>query len=173
MKKAHIIILILFLVAVSKQYSYCQDKTTAHMKENISFNLTPKQVALKWIEAYNSHNPDSAASLYDEKVTNIQLPWGKSVQGREAMRSTYQNVFRAFPDIHIEALNIIEEGSWVVVEWNFSGTMKGPFAGHSPNNNKFNMRGCEIFQIVDGKILIQHGYWDKNTMFSQLKLEGF
>lgn len=130
----------------------------------------PKQIVMKWVEAYNSHNPDAAVSLYDENVTNIQLPWEKTVQGQEAMRSTYLNVFRAFPDIRIEVDNLIEDGTWVVVEWRFSGTMKGEFAGHSPNNNTFNMRGCEIFQIVKGKILVQHGYWDKATMFNQLRI---
>ncbi len=142
------------------------------MNDNISCPLTPKQIALKWIEAYNGHNPDTIVSLYDENVTNIQFPWGKSVHGGEAMRLTYQNVFHAFPDIHIEAENIIEEGPWVVVEWNFRGTMKGEFAGHAPNGNEFSMRGCEIVQVVNERIIIQHGYWDKKTMLNQLKLEG-
>ncbi|MDF2159373.1 ester cyclase [Algoriphagus sp. CAU 1675] len=140
------------------------------MEENNLLNLTPKNLALKWIEFYNSHNPENAASLYHENVTNIQLPYDKPIQGRESMRITYENIFKAFPDIRIEALNIVENGTWVVVEWNFSGTMKGEFAGYSPNNNKFDMRGCEIFQIENGKILIQHGYWDRDTMFNQLKL---
>lgn len=139
------------------------------MKDNI-LNLTPRLISLKWIDAYNSHNPDTATALYDENVTNTQLPYGKAVHGREAMKKTYENLFRAFPDIHIEAENIIEQDSWVVVEWIFQGTMKGEFAGHSPNENKFRMHGCEIFQVVNGKIFVQHGYWDKNSMFSQLKL---
>mgnify|MGYP002349598050 FL=1 len=139
------------------------------MKDNI-LNLTPRQISLKWIDAYNSHNPDTATALYDENVTNTQLPYGKAVHGREAMKKTYENLFRAFPDIHIEAENIIEQDSWVVVEWIFQGTMKGEFAGHSPNENKFRMHGCEIFQVVNWKIFAQHGYWDKNSMFSQLKL---
>jgi steroid delta-isomerase-like uncharacterized protein len=131
---------------------------------------TPKQIAMRWVAAYNSHNPDAAAALYDDNVTNVQLPWGKPVQGREAMRATYLKVFQAFPNICVEVENLLEDGSWVVVEWRFSGTMRGEFAGHLPNNCTFNMRGCELFQIVDGKILVQHGYWDKATMFDQLKM---
>ncbi len=132
---------------------------------------TPKQIAMKWVEVYNSHNPDAAVSIYDESVTNVQFPWEKSVQGRDAMRLTYVNIFKAFPDIHVEIENVFEDGSWVIAEWQFSGTMKGEFAGHSPTNNTFTMRGCEIFQIINGKILVQHGYWDKATMFNQLKLK--
>lgn len=131
-----------------------------------------KQFVMKWVEAYNSHNPDLAASLYDENAINFQCPWNKSVHGREAIRNTYINVFKAFPDIHLKVENIVVEGTWVVVEWQFNGTMKGEFAGQAPNSNSFSMQGCEIFQISNGKILIQRGYWDKATMFSQLKISG-
>lgn len=133
-------------------------------------NLTPKQIAMIWVEAYNNHNSEIAASLYNENSRNLQFPWGKIVQGREAMHNTYINIFKAFPDIHIEVNNIVEEAPWIVIEWRFSGTMKGEFAGHAPNNNSFNINGCEIFQIENGKILIQHGYWDKATMFHQLNI---
>lgn len=125
---------------------------------------------MKWIAAYNSHDSEAAAVLYDENVTNMQLPWGKPVQGREAMRATYIKIFQAFPDIHIEIENLLEHDAWVVVEWRFSGTMRGEFAGHSPSNRAFKMRGCEIFQIVKGMIHVQHGYWDKATMFDQLAI---
>jgi steroid delta-isomerase-like uncharacterized protein len=134
-------------------------------------SMKAKQVAEKWVETYNSHNPDAVVELYDNNVTNIQLPWEKTIEGRDAMRNTYVNVFQAFPDIRIEIENIIENEQWVTVEWVFSGTMKGSFAGYTPNNNSFKMRGCEIFKIESGKILVQHGYWDKATMFSQLKLQ--
>lgn len=133
--------------------------------------MKPKQVAEKWVEAYNSHDPDAIIAIYDDNVTNIQLPWEKIIQGRDAMRNTFVNVFQAFPDIKIEIENIIENDQWVTIEWVFGGTMRGNFAGKPANNNSFKMRGCEIFKIENGKIVIQHGYWDKATMFSQLKLQ--
>ena len=134
-------------------------------------STTPSNTALKWIDAYNRHNIDQLIALYDEHATNVQLPWEKLIQGQEAIRLTYTNTFNAFPDIHIEAENLIEQGQWITLEWIFSGTMKGPFAGHAPNNNAFNMRGCEVFKIVNEKILQQHGYWDKSTLLKQLKLD--
>jgi steroid delta-isomerase-like uncharacterized protein len=130
--------------------------------------LTPEQIAIHWISAYNAHDVAAATALYDENVTNLQLPWGKTVQGREAMRGVYLKIFQAFPDIRIEAENIVEEGGAVVVEWRFGGTMRGEFAGHAPTGRAFDMRGCEVFRVHDGKIREQRGYWDKATMFAQL-----
>lgn len=131
---------------------------------------THRQFVMEWVAAYNSHNADAATALYDANVTNLQMPYGKPIQGREAMRATYVKVFQAFPDIRVQVENILEDGQWVAVEWIFSGTMQGEFANHPPNNSQFNLRGCELFQVVDGKIHAQRGYWDKATMFSQLKI---
>jgi len=131
---------------------------------------SPRQIVTQWVEAYNRHDPEAATALYDEKVTNIQLPWPQPVEGREAMRATYLKIFQSFPDIHVEVENLVENDPWITVEWRFSGTMRGEFAGHPPNGRTFEMRGCEVFQVVDGRIRQQHGYWDKATLFDQLGL---
>jgi steroid delta-isomerase-like uncharacterized protein len=90
------------------------------------------------------------------------------MQGREAMHATFVRIFQAFPDMRVEVENLIENGPWVVIEWRFNGTMQGEFAGHPPTGRRFDLQGCEIFQITGGKIRLQHGYWDKSTMFGQL-----
>jgi steroid delta-isomerase-like uncharacterized protein len=100
---------------------------------------------MKWVAAYNSHDPDTASALYAEDVLNVQLLWSTPVHGRDGMRTTFKKVFQAFPDIQAEVENLLEDGSRVVVEWRFSGTMRGECAGHSPINQAFTMRGCELF----------------------------
>lgn len=149
----------------------CSDPVCPKDGASVIASQSPKNIAMMWAAAYNSHDPDAAAALYDANVTNVQMPWEKPVHGREAMRATYVKVFKAFPDIHVEIENVLEDGQWIVVEWRFSGTMRGEFAGHPPNNSQFTMRGCELFRIMDGKIHSQHGYWDKATMFAQLNIK--
>jgi hypothetical protein len=41
--------------------------------------------------------------------------------------------------------NIFEDGEWAILEW------KDPLG----------LRGCEFFQVIDDKIKLQRGYWDK------------
>lgn len=41
--------------------------------------------------------------------------------------------------------NLFEAGEWAILEW------KDPLG----------LRGCGIFHIVDGRIKLQRGYWDK------------
>jgi hypothetical protein len=41
--------------------------------------------------------------------------------------------------------NLFEDGDWAILEW------KDPLG----------LRGCGFFQVLDGRILFQRGYWDK------------
>lgn len=129
---------------------------------------SPKEVAAQWVAAYNRHDVEAAIALYDEQAINIQQPWRKSVSGRDAMRAIYIHVFQAFPDIVVDAEHVTADGNRVAIEWCFRGTMRGEFAGHAPTNRAFTLHGCEIFELSDGRISIQRGYWDKATMLEQL-----
>ena len=50
--------------------------------------------------------------------------------------------------------NIFEDGEWAILEW------KDPLG----------LRGCGFFHIVDGKIKLQRGYWDKLSFLKQHNL---
>ena len=54
--------------------------------------------------------------------------------------------------IYVE--NIFEDGQWAILEW------KDPLG----------LRGCGFFQVVNGKILFQRGYWDKLSFLKQHNL---
>ena len=49
--------------------------------------------------------------------------------------------------------NLFEDGAWAILEW----------------RDPVGLRGCGFFQIADGMIQFQRGYWDK---LSFLKMHG-
>lgn len=132
--------------------------------------MVPKQVVMEWAAAFNRHEAAAAAAHYHDDATNIQVPWGEPVRGRQAIIDTFTSILQAFPDGHSEIEHTFEDGEWVIVEWSFSGTMRGEFAGHAPTGRGFTLRGCEFFHVTDGKIRSQRGYWDRATWFAQLGL---
>ena len=132
--------------------------------------MTAKQAVTEWAAAFNRHYAAAAAALYHDDATNIQVPWGEPVRGRQAMFDAFTAILRAFPDGHSEIEQTFEDGEWVIVEWTFGGTMRGEFAGHAPTGRRFMLRGCELFHVTEGKIRLQRGYWDRATWFSQLEL---
>lgn len=131
---------------------------------------TSRETVLAVIEAMNDQNLDSIAGLLHEDVINLQIPVGVEKRGRDVMLEHFPTIFRAFPDSNTRCISLFEDGEWVVCEWEYSGTWKGEFSGMQPNGNRFKFRGCEFYQIVDGKIKVQRGYWDKVSWFSQLEI---
>ncbi|MBL0727157.1 ester cyclase [Piscinibacter sp. HJYY11] len=135
-------------------------------------NLSVRDCALAWVQAYNSRNLDALMLCYDEHAVNVQHPWGKAVHGIAAIRSTYERTFSCFPDISLSVDACITDDAKAAIQWEFSGTMQGEFAGHPPTGRKFQLRGCEILRFFAGRVVEQTGYWDRATMFRQLGLPG-
>ena len=131
---------------------------------------TPKQVVTEWAAAFNQRDAAAAAALYHEDATNIQVPFGEPLRGRRAMLENFTEFFRAFPDSYTRVESIFEDGDWAIIEWSGGGTFLGKFAGQAPTGRTFTLRGCGFFQIVDGKIRSQRGYWDRATWFNQIGL---
>lgn len=133
-------------------------------------NISTSQYALCWVQAYNSHDLDSLMSCYDDHAVNVQHPLGREVHGRAAIRSIYERTFACFPNIALRLEALITDNAKAVIQWEFSGTMLGEFAGYQPTGRRFQLRGCEILRFSDGKVVEQSGYWDRASMFDQLGL---
>jgi steroid delta-isomerase-like uncharacterized protein len=129
---------------------------------------TPKEVVLAWVDAFNRRDAHAAAALYHDDAVNLQVPHGTPVVGRTAMLDAFTKIMGAFPDSSTRTVNLFVDGEWVILECEFGGTWRGQLAGHEPNGRTFKVQGCEFFQVVDGKITCQRGYWDKATWFGQL-----
>lgn len=66
------------------------------------------------------------------------------VVGRKAIGEMFAREF-ALAEMVTIVENIFEDGPWAILEW------KDPRG----------LRGCGFFQVVNGKIVFQRGYWDK------------
>lgn len=125
--------------------------------------MTPKDVVRAWGMAFNRQDAAALAELYAEDATNYQVP-EEPVVGKAAIRAMFEEGFRAFPDMGFEEVNLFEDGEWAILEWKGWSTNLGPVGDHPPTGRKCeDMRGCGFFQVRDGKIVFQRGYWDKLT----------
>ena len=105
-----------------------------------------------WIKAFNSSDIDGIAALYHEDAINHQVA-NSPVEGRAAIKEMFRSEF-AQTEMFCIPENIFEDGEWAILEW------------RDPKN----MRGCGFFQIIDGKIKFQRGYWDKLSFLRTYKL---
>lgn len=113
--------------------------------------MRPRQLVQAWVDAFNRGDAEGLAGFYAEHATNHQVAEAP-VQGRNAIRQMFADGFAKFKMVCIVE-NIFEDGDWAILEW------------RDPSG----LRGCGFFHIVDGKIALQRGYWDKLTF---LKAQG-
>jgi predicted ester cyclase len=77
----------------------------------------------------------------------------------------------AFPDTHMEVVELIAEGDKVVGRFTCSGTHQGPWRGHPPTGRRFrDIAEVYIFTIGDGRIIHAWGLEDVHARMSQLGL---
>jgi steroid delta-isomerase-like uncharacterized protein len=132
--------------------------------------LTPREVVLEWVDAFNRQDALAAATLYHKDAINLQIAAGEPIVGRIAIEEGLAYFFRSFPDNYTLPINLFEDGEWAILEWEGGGTWQGEFAGHPPNGRAFVIQGCGFFHVVEGKIKFQRGYWDKLSWFRLLDI---
>jgi limonene-1,2-epoxide hydrolase len=113
--------------------------------------MKPKEVLLAWIDAFNHSDTEALSELYHEDAINHQVA-NMPVNGRVAIKKMFEDEFAATEMVCLPE-TIFEDGEWAIMEW------KDPKG----------FRGCGFFHVVNSKIKLQRGYWDK---LSFLKLYG-
>jgi len=110
---------------------------------------SPKTVVAAWVEAFNRKDVDALAALYAEDAVNHQVAEAP-VEGRESIRAMFATGFAAAEMVCLVE-NLFEDGGWAILEW----------------RDPLGLRGCGFFQVVDGRIAFQRGYWDKLSFLRQ------
>ncbi|MCL2632011.1 MAG: nuclear transport factor 2 family protein [Coriobacteriia bacterium] len=111
--------------------------------------MKPKDILLKWIDAFNTADVEAIVSLYDDDAVNHQVA-NEPVQGKQSIRKMFQDEFNASKMVCIVE-NIFEDGDWAIMEW----------------RDPLGLRGCGFFKIINDKIIFQRGYWDKLSFLKQ------
>ena len=111
--------------------------------------MRPKQLVSTWVDAFNHRDAEALAALYHEDAINHQVA-EDPVEGRDAIRRMFEQGFAAAEMVCIVE-NLFEDGDWAILEW----------------RDPLGLRGCGFFQVIDGRIRFQRGYWDKLTFLRQ------
>ena len=121
-----------------------------------------------WIDAFQACDVARVVACYANDAVNFQIAAGEPSVGKAQIKADTEGFFRAFPDAWSRVENLIGDGDWAAWEWIGGGTFLGEFVGHKPTGKSFEIRGCGFFTFRDGLIVLQRGYWDKHSWFSQI-----
>ena len=111
--------------------------------------VSPKTLVAAWVEAFNRKDVEALVALYAEDAVNHQVA-ETPVQGRAAIRAMFAEGFAAAEMVCLVE-NLFEDGDWAILEW----------------RDPLGLRGCGFFHVVDGRITLQRGYWDKLSFLRQ------
>ena len=89
---------------------------------------TPSDVVDRQLAAYNRHDVESFVDCYTEDARFIELPDRKRLEGREAFRAAYSELFARHPAIHARILKRMVVGRFVTDLEDLEGLPGGPGA---------------------------------------------
>lgn len=105
-------------------------------------------VVREWVERFNAGDLDGLTALYAEDAINDQVVFSEPMVGRDAIRRMFEIEFgRA--EMVCEPQMIHEAGEWAILEW----------------SDPLGLRGCGFFQVRNGLIVHQRGYFDQLSFF--------
>ena len=118
-----------------------------------------RAVVLRLVDAWNAHDLAAVSECLHEDFENHQLPLGVTV-GREAYLRHLTAWFDAYPDLHVTVRSCFGLGTLVCLETVESGVRTGRMGGAPPSRRRESFFGCDVFEVHDGRVAIQRGYWD-------------
>jgi len=103
----------------------------------------PKELVESWVKTFNEGDANKISSFYADNAINHQVA-NEPVEGKAAIHAMFAEEFANAEMVCITE-NIFQDGDWAILEW----------------KNPIGLRGCGFFQIENGLIVFQRGYWDK------------
>ena len=107
------------------------------------------------LDAFNAHDLDLIMSFFaDDCVMDMPHgpgPGGRLLVGKDEVREGIRSRLDGIPDIHYG-----DDRHWVcddrgVSEWTIRGTQR--------TGERIEVRGCDLFEFVDGKITRKDAFW--------------
>jgi limonene-1,2-epoxide hydrolase len=105
--------------------------------------MSPKELVMKWVEAFNAADAQALSEFYADNAVNHQVAESQ-VKGKANIKDMFKKEFSRAKMVCM-VVSLFEDGEWAILEW------KDPLG----------LRGCGFFHVKNDKIVLQRGYWDK------------
>jgi steroid delta-isomerase-like uncharacterized protein len=124
-----------------------------------------RDFAVRWLEAWNSHNLDALEAMVTEDITwEDPAQFGETVHGRAEFRAFTEDLFRGIPDVRFDPIGapyLPLEGDGLAVRWRMTGTFTGDLAlwgksfgpnppAYAPTGRSVDIEGVDLYEFRDG-----------------------
>jgi steroid delta-isomerase-like uncharacterized protein len=127
----------------------------------------------RYVERYNAGDLDTVMGLYAEDA--VQTMHDGTFAGRRAIRERLARDLTACPDAIYTVGSFVDQGDMFADEWTFAGTHTGPFllpdgTQIPATGQRVEIKGMELVQVRDGKIMVDNLYYDSMAILAQFGL---
>jgi hydroxyacylglutathione hydrolase len=130
----------------------------------------PVEVVSRYFDAVESRDVDAMVACWAPGGLERIAPVG-DLDVPDGLRSYFNELFTAVPDMSFERLDVVGEGDKVVVRWRATGTFcGGPLQGIQPTGAPLALEGMDMLTVSGGLIRRNDAYFDGSTMARQLGL---
>ncbi len=126
-----------------------------------------RELAHRFYELVNAGDVDGFMELVaDDFVDHEEFPGLPNT--KDGVRQFFEMMRGAFPDLRMEAHDIVAEGDLVAVRMTMTGTHEGEIMGIAPTGRRIEVPGMDMVRIRDGKAVEHWGVTDNLAMMQQL-----
>jgi predicted ester cyclase len=118
-------------------------------------------------ECWRRLDPDALALNHTERGT-VMSPIFSKIQGREAIRRSYESLFTSFPDWSMESEPPLIDGDRMAVSFRARATHAGRFMGLDGTGRRCEIHGALLMDMRDGLIAHERRYYDFTGLLIQL-----
>ncbi|MGK7370840.1 MAG: ester cyclase [Candidatus Halalkalibacterium sp. M3_1C_030] len=123
----------------------------------------------KHVQHENQHDLDGIMETFGEDAWYDVEPLDEHHDGRQGVRSYYEDLLRALPDLTIDVHKRHATNEHVILEVTMSGTHTGEWRGLPGTGNKLVFKVCSVFAFDDqDKIAGERIYYDRASILRQL-----
>lgn len=141
------------------------------MSEDLAAERMGRQVKTvrEHIRLENAHDLAAVMDTFGSGARYDDEPWDEHHTGRDAVRSFYEQLLRALPDLEIHVTKEHASADAVIVECVIRGTHGGPWRGLPPTGRRLEFPLCGVYSFgVDGKLAGERIYYDRATVLRQV-----
>jgi steroid delta-isomerase-like uncharacterized protein len=126
-------------------------------------------VARSYFEAIGRQDLDAMLAHWEPGGTG-EIHGLVELTAPDSHREWFGNLFEAFPDFHLEIVDLVAEGEKAAVRWHATGTFDGPtrFEGMLPTGESVDITGIDLVTVRDGRLQRNEAYMNGAQMAQQL-----
>ena len=119
--------------------------------------------------AWNTHDADTVSAVFAEDAVIREVGGAGESRGRAAIRDRAAALMAAFPDLHLERVELVIDGDRHADRWVLTGTHRGALFGIAPTGRHVRVEGATFSRLgPDGLVIEDVHFSDVAGLLAQL-----